>query len=247
MSGESKFRVNLEDFEGPLDILYFIVKKNKFDIKNLPLVLVVDQYLEYMTRIKEHNLANDSYYMLLAAKLIRLKTNMLLPGMDKNEFVESVQREIEELIEFHEHIQQIVESLDNREKLFWNYFISWKAQSGVIENYNHDLMDLVRAIERIMERGKVEPAQRYIDSDALDIRGRLILLIDYFKEHGRSLFRNLLSTTPSIREILEVFLALLELLKRNAIKVYQDGIDGEIVIMATQKIHHCQGVGEVTI
>ncbi len=260
MNEGAKFRVILDEFEGPLDVLVEIVEKNKYDIDNLPLVKIIDQYLDYVRMLQGENLAVESIYMLFAAKLIKLKAKMLLPRWKmKNDEIIAFQEELKEEIKsrkerneeeqkFRENLEVLVNFFERKNKLFWDHFPSWKAQLGVDENYTHNLNDLFLAVKRIVERVEsVSNPGEVIEDDAIDIKKRILELIKILREKNSEFFSRLLPDSPALRDIIEIFLALLELIKRGAIRVIQESIDGEILILPTPKINECKGIGEISL
>ncbi len=246
MIGEKHFKVTLDRFEGPLDILLFIVEKNRFDIKNLPLSDIIDQYLSYIQQMKEPNIASESHYMMITSRLIRMKAKMLLKGEDNKE-VEVMKKEFGELLETYRYVKEVAEFLAEKKRMYWDYFPSWRAQVGYVEDLNYSVVDIVRAFERIILRATVEDGERYVPADPLDIKARLMELIDTFRKKKSEFFRGLLSPSPSVKEILEVFLAILELFKRGAVRVIQKDPDEDLLIVSTPLIHRCRGLQEVSI
>ena len=248
MSG-NRFKLNLRDFEGPLDILFFIVQKNKYDIKKLPLLEVIDQYLEYVKKIDSSraDLALEGHYMLMAAKLIRIKAKLLFPrrGSEAEE-IALTQEEIGELLEFYGKIKKVAEDLENRNKLYWDLFPSWKAQAGYVESYDHGIYDIVSAVERILNRIKKEnDSENVVVTDSLDIRRRLLWLIEFFRRKHSTFFTSLLPDYPTLRDVLEVFLAILELTKRGALRMLQEDYESDILVLSTPKIKYCKGIEDL--
>ncbi len=247
---EKRFKLNLRDFEGPLDILLFIIQKNKYDIKQLPLLEVINQYLDYLKGInsEEVDLAVEGHYMLMAAKLIRVKTRLLFPHReDDDEEIVLSQEEVGELLEFYGKVKKIADDIGKRVKLYWDIFPSWKAQAGYTESYDHGIYDIVMAVERMMKRFKEDnDSGNVVVSEALDIKRRLLWLIEFFRRKNSAFFSSLLPEPPSVRDVLEIFLAVLELTKRGALKILQEDYESDILVFSTPKIKYCKGIEDLS-
>jgi len=242
---ESNFRVNLSQFEGPLDLLLFVVKKNQVDIKNLLVSKIIDQYLKYIEESDIENLSEQGYYLFIAARLINLKARKIYNDNtrvedDEDEFTE------EQFLDMLENYQLIKDSVDyfigKRPRVYWDHFISGQAQEKVSDLPTQEIVQLMNAVQRIIVKSKKPFNEKVLDKSAVNIKKRINILIDMLKIGEPKWFNDLLSEKLGLIEIIETFLSILELLKRGAVQVIQENPNDDILVKPTKKIKKCTGI-----
>lgn len=224
------YEVKLEVFEGPLDLLLHLIKKNEVNIYDIPISLVTQQYLEYVDLMQDLNLEIAGEFLLMAATLTHIKSKMLLPKEEKageDEEAEDPRAElIRKLLEY-KSFKEVAEELGQREDTWRDIFYNPPDKS--IENEEEvfvevGLFELLEAfrdvIAKIPDKRSLE-----IEPDELTVRGRMTAIIerlDTAAAEGVTLI-SLLEEECTRRMIVVTFLALLELAKIRLIKLMQAG------------------------
>jgi len=231
-SGFRSFRLN--KFEGPLDLLLFLIKKNEVKIYDIPIAKITEQYLDYLTDLSELDLDEISEFQAMAATLLLAKSKMLIP------------LEISDDDEDEDPRQELVERLIEYQK--------FKKLSGLME-------EKVRETEWVLEKKRIErplpfddealwekvdvwdlltifaeytrglSRERIIDLyEEITINEKKVLLYEILEERKECRFADLLVRADSILDFVCAFLALLEVAKQHVIAVFQNRMFGDIII-----------------
>ena len=202
----------LQDFEGPLDLILFLLSKNKIEIQDIPIALILDQYLAYLEQRKQLDLEVASEFITMAAHLMYIKTRMLLSLED-----EQAQSEMDELIA----------SLKERQQKDTYLRIMTRQpepmQRGKIYEYSHEKADLVLAMQTIMERGEKLAAppsaalSEIVRREPYPVKGKAEEILHRLKEFGMTRFKLLFRGSRSRSEIVATFIAVLELCREKVI------------------------------
>ena len=202
----------LQDFEGPLDLILFLLSKNKIEIQDIPIALILDQYLAYLEQRKQLDLEVASEFITMAAHLMYIKTRMLLSLED-----EQAQSEMDELIA----------SLKERQQKDTYLRIKTRQpepmQRGKIYEYSHEKADLVLAMQTIMERGEKLAAppsaalSEIVRREPYPVKGKAEEILHRLKEFGMTRFKLLFRGSRSRSEIVATFIAVLELCREKVI------------------------------
>ncbi len=227
--------IKLEAFEGPLDLLLHLIKKEEVDIWNIPIASITEQYLEYLQIMKDLNINLAGEWLLMASTLIYIKSRMLLPpdpaANSEDEAQEDPRKELVYQLLEHQKFKNAAQMLYTREEVensVWH-----KPPQEVVEDEKEvvavTLFDLVRAFHEIVKRFEAQRAMEMsqeevsIEEKIEDIR-RLLLV------HNTMLFSSLFAEARSKRHLIVTFLALLELVRLREIWIYQKKVFGEIYI-----------------
>ncbi|MCC7203311.1 MAG: segregation/condensation protein A [Nitrospirae bacterium] len=224
------YEVKLEIFEGPLDLLLHLIKKNEVNIYDIPISLVTRQYLEYVDLMKDLNLEIAGEFLLMAATLTHIKSKMLLPRDEKaieDEEVEDPRAElIRKLLEY-KSFKEVAEELGQREDTWRDIFYNPpdKSIEGDEEVFIEvGLFDLLEAFRDIIAKTPQKTSLEIVP-DELTVRGRMTDIIeqlDVAANEGVTLM-SLLEGECTRRTIVVTFLALLELARIRLIKLMQAG------------------------
>ena len=227
--------IRLDIFEGPLDLLLHMIKKEEIDIWNIPIAIVTEQYLEYLQIMKDLNFNVAGEWLMMAATLIYIKSRMLLPPDPSetigDEIEEDPRRElVYELLE-HMKFKNAAEMLYTREEV--ENAIWAKPPVEALEDAENvvsvTLFDLLHAfheiVQRFEERQSIEiaPEEVSVEQKIADIR-RLFMV------HDKILFSMFFATVNSKRHLIATFLALLELVRMREIRLFQEKHFDEIQI-----------------
>lgn len=228
-------RVQLEIFEGPLDLLLHLIKKNEVNIADIPIAAITEQYLATLELMQSLNLDVAGEFLVMAATLIHIKSRMLLPpGEDEDgEEEEGDPREelVRRLLEY-QRFKEAAEELEGREILKRDVFV---RRSEVPEDLatagfeGLSLFDLISALRKVLERFPDEGIHE-VTLERISVREKMSSLLDDLQRRGKVIFQSLFEAAASRFEIIVTFLAMLELAKIRAIRVWQEEREGPIVI-----------------
>ena len=229
------FPVRLQNFEGPLDLLLHLIKKNEVNIYDIPIALITKQYLEYIDLMQELNLDVAGEFLVMAATLIHIKSRMLLPRPDPTqEDPEEDPREVlmRRLLE-HQKFKAAAELLHERETL---RSAQWTRPDGPIAEIageppepeiEVDLFSLISAFRNVVERAKSRP-KVYLPSEQIPIEDRIEQLLSRLSETEACGFEDLFEDVQSRAGLVVTFLALLEMIRLKLVRVFQSGTFGPI-------------------
>ena len=241
---ELPLNVKLEVFEGPLDLLLHLIKKNEIDIYDIPITVITQQYLQYLEMMKSLNLDVAGEFLLMAATLLHIKSKMLLPPSEEEEAEES-EEEIEEdpraelvrrLLEY-QRFKEAALDLSQGPLLDRDVFVRKFFEENLLEGAEEflageaTLFDLLEAMKKVLQGIPPEEFQE-ISLDQMNIREKIIQIMDRVWETESLTFAELFTAATPRQEILLTFLALLELLRLRMIKIYQSGAFGPIRIFS---------------
>ncbi len=229
--------IKLARFEGPLDLLLHLIKRDEIDIYDIPIAHITQQYLGYLElmRILDLEVAGD--FLVMAATLMRIKVKMLLPlpgvgGEDEDEGdprEELVQRLIE-YRQFKEAAGTLKEREAERRLLHERGMVPGDDEMGPLPLATATLFDLIDALNRVMSR-LPEPAVYEVQGDVYDVEDKMQLIASLAAERGTMTFESLLVGCRVRIEMIVIFIALLELIKLGRISIVQTEGFGEIQIV----------------
>lgn len=230
-------RVQLEIFEGPLDLLLHLIKKNEVSITDIPIALITEQYLATMELMQTLDLDLAGEFLVMAATLIHIKSRMLLPaGEEEAEEEEGVDPRAElvrRLLDYQRYKEAAAE-LEQREVLTRDVFVRASApteEAGPREFREVSVFELLGALKRVIDRLPKDVVHE-VTLEKVSVREKMTLLLDRLRDQSRVVFESLFAGVKSRIEIVVTFLAMLELVKVRAIRIYQDDMAGPIVIEA---------------
>ena len=219
----------MEDFNGPLDLILHLLSKNKMEIKDIQIALILDQYIEWMDRRKEMDLEVASEFVTMAAHLVYIKTRMLLSIQD-----EEAASEMEQLIasleehqrhENYDRLKQVIPTLDRRYKVGRDYMTRPPEQLPKDRTYRyvHQPEDLVNAMRAVLQRsdGVPEPTERAFEGivghEPYPVQNKVKEVLTRVLKAGITHFKALFRGSRSRSEIVATFLAVLELCRSHRI------------------------------
>lgn len=234
-------KVTLELFEGPLDLLLYLIKKNHLDIYNIPIKEVTRQYLEYLDLMHLLDIAVASEYLLMAATLIQIKSRMLLPRPPEEQPPEEDPREelVRRLIEYEKY-KQIAEKLREKHKERETFIprkspAELEAFAGEDFYLEANIFDLITAFKNVLKDIPKDLFLKVID-DEFTVEGKMQELLGALRAQAEIKLSVLFKKTKSKLEIIALFLALLELIRLKEIRVAQQHLFSDIVIVRREPI-----------
>ncbi|MCM1184726.1 MAG: segregation/condensation protein A [Roseburia sp.] len=239
--------VKLEVFEGPLDLLLHLIEKNKIDIYDIPIVVITEQYLDYIKNMETEDMNIMSEFLVMAATLLDIKCRMLLPKEENEEGEEEDPRAelVRKLLEYKMYKYMAFELRDKqvdagkswykkpmlpKEVADYQYPIDYEELVGDV-----NLAKLHEIFKSVMKRqeDKIDPIRSQfgkIEKDEIDLEQKQGYIEEYVKNHKRFSFRKLLERQGSKMEVIVTFLVILELMKQGVIVIEQEEIFSDIVI-----------------
>jgi len=228
---DSELDVRLENFEGPLDLLLFLIKKNDLDIKDIPIADITQEYLGYLDLIKDLNLEMAGEFLVMASTLMQIKAQMLLPAPDApdDEGPDPRTALINKLLEYQKfkEASTILAGFHERTK-----DVYYRQQVPVFGDEDYTLrasvIDLLSAFKKILEQAPREMGQVLREEIPIEVKIREIM--DRLAERESLSFHELFPSGKRRIELIVTFLALLELIRLNQAVARQSEIFGDIHI-----------------
>ena len=235
--GRQTVTIKLARFEGPLDLLLHLIKRDEIDIYDIPIAHITQQYLGYLElmRILDLEVAGD--FLVMAATLMRIKVKMLLPlpgvGADDEDEGDPREELVQRLIEyrqFKEAAGTLKEREAERRLLHERGMVPGDDEMGPLPLATASLFDLIDALNRVMSR-LPEPAVYEVQGEVYDVEDKMQLIASLAAERGTMTFESLLVGCRVRIEMIVIFIALLELIKLGRISIVQTVEFGEIQIV----------------
>ncbi len=217
-------KVFLDAFEGPLDFLLYLIRKQNIDILDIPIAAVTKQYMEYIDLMQDLSLELAAEYLVMAAILAEIKSRMLLPQVIDSEHLEEDPRaELVRRLQEYERYKQAAENLDKLPRIERDTFqvIIGSNQISVEKPQPQiELPELIRAFAEVLKRVEFH-ANHQIHLDVLSVREKMTLILERIQGKQHFYFNELFDVKEGRLGIVVTFLALLELLKESLIEFIQ--------------------------
>jgi segregation and condensation protein A len=234
---ELPYQVRIEQFEGPLDLLLHLIKKNEINIYDIPIALIAQQYLEYIEAMKDLNLNVAGDFLVMAATLLQIKSKMLLPAdeaaLDEDDGPDPRDELVRRLLEYKTY-KEAATRLDGQEKMWREIFsreqsptVPAETDETLLENVS--LFDLVDALQGILDRN---PGKRLIEimPDNLTVRERMNVILELLEGKDAVSFMDLFEQASHRLVVIVTFLAMLELIRLRVARVFQAEAFGPILV-----------------
>ncbi len=236
-SAVDAFPVKLENFEGPLDLLLHLIRKNEVDIHDIPIALITQQYLDTIQLMQDLNLDVAGEFLVMAATLIHIKSKMLLPRPETAAGVEGEEEDprdalVRRLLE-HQKVKAAAGLLHEREQL---RAAQWQRPDEVVahiagDEYEPelevDLFSLLTAFQAVVGRAKLRP-KVLLPPEQIPVEVRIDQLLARLSETEAMGFEDLFADVNDRGGLIVTFLALLEMIRLKLVRVFQSGSFGPI-------------------
>ena len=222
----------LEDFEGPLDLILFLLNKNKIEIQDIPIALILDQYLAYLEQRKQMDLEVASEFVTMAAHLMYIKTRMLL-SIEDEEAQSEMDARIRKLTERMGPMSEFGRSILTRGPE--------PMKRGKVYEYDQEPGDLVIAMQEVLDRrGQAEtPPLRAFDEivkrEPYPVERKAKELVERLKRNGITRFLLLFRGSRSRSELVATFMAVLELCRNHIIRLAGSAADCTVTCQETEE------------
>jgi segregation and condensation protein A len=225
------YRVQVESFEGPLDLLLHLVRINEVDIADIPIVAITAQYNEYLEWMRDLNLEVAGEYLVMAASLMHIKSQMLLPP-DPDTLEEDAQDPRAELAQQLLEYQRFRQAAENLQAMESRRGLIWTRRDVPDEFADEELLavdmyDLLQAFQQLVGR-LGEEAQLHLKRDNVSVADKMGWLEGLLAERRSVDLLRLLAELPSQLERIATFLAVLEMMRLAQVIVFQRKLFGEI-------------------
>jgi segregation and condensation protein A len=238
MSPQDEYKVQLDVFEGPLDLLLYLIKKEEVDIYDIPIERITTQYMQYLELMRMLDLNIAGEFLVMAATLMMIKSRMLLPPEDRPELEEEEEEDprwdlVRQLIEYKK-FKDAALHLETLEALQQDIFVRGgeAAQLGPQSDValrDVSIFDLISAFGEVLKRVKTEEL-REIFAERVTVAEKIETVMQRVRREGRVNFSALFTGMASRAEIICTFLAILELIRLQQIVARQERVFGEILI-----------------
>ena len=232
------YQVKLEIFEGPLDLLLYLIRQQEVDIYDIPIASITQQYLEYINIMKSLDLEVAGEFLVMAATLIKIKSKMLLPRHEELEGpeAEDPRRDLVQQLLEYKKFKEAASRLEEREE---HQRLMYPRPKGAFEKQDDSqaeplppevgLLDLLQAFSQVVER--IDKVRLYeIVGEDVTIEERLNFVLKEITEKKQMKFFDLFASQTRKLVLVITFFAMLELIRLGHITVRQEGLFGEIMI-----------------
>lgn len=239
MAGQDEYKVQLEVFEGPLDLLLYLIKRDELDIYDIPIERITQQYMQYLDVMKMLDLNIAGEFLVMAATLMMIKSRMLLPVEDRPELEAEeddprwdLVRQLVEYKKFKDAADHLEELALRREDIFIREgeHVELGPETEVALQ-DVSIFDLITAFNEALKRAKKEDLTE-IFTDRYTVADKVDFLSNLLKRDKRAKLSELFAGMRHRYEMVCTFLAILELIRLKQLRAVQTGPFGEIEVMA---------------
>lgn len=235
---DNDYKVKLEIFEGPLDLLLYLIKKDEIDIYNVSIERITSQYLAYMATFQMLNIELASEFIVMAANLMYIKSRMLLPVSQQPPEEDAEEDDprwelIRQLVEYKKFkdAAQFLQVRDSEGAEFYAATPEVPDLTAPAGPLQVGIFDLIRAFQKVLKRFEDAHSLREIVDDRWTVSDKIDFLLATVPVGGRTRFEELFTEASSRSEVIVTFLAILELIKLHFLEIEQPRTLGEIVVM----------------
>jgi len=220
------YRVRITDiFEGPMDLLVHLIIKNEVDIYDIPIALITKQYLDYIQWLKSMNIELAGDFVVMAATLTQVKSKMLLPATEDDEDQEDPMQEITRPLMEYLQLKSAADDLAGRTLLGKDTFTRGHDYEDYLIAQGEDmikigLLELIDAFQKILKN--ISPDHLVdLTADSISVKDRISEIVDIFEKQNSVTFNELFSLKADKSDVIVTFLAILEMVKLNLVRMAQ--------------------------
>ena len=243
MSEDKDLKVQLELFEGPMDLLLYLIKKNHIDIQDIPIAKVLGQYLEYIELMRLCDINVAAEYLVIAATLIQIKARLLIPqnedaieaGDEEDPRDELVRRLME-----YQKFKEVADFLKEKEASMSKQVV----RPDTIKDYRPEgisfeanMFDLISAFQEAL---KNVPKEVFFEvlKDEYTVEEKVEYIAEIVREQDKISLAELFARAKTKMELITTFLAVLELMKMNLVSAMQDELFGDITLVKVERLEN---------
>jgi segregation and condensation protein A len=216
--------VFLEAFEGPLDLLLYLIKRQNLDVLNIPIAAITRQYMEYIHLMDHLELELAAEYLVMASMLAEIKSRMLLPRPTESQDEDDPRAELVRRLQEYEQFKQAAEDLDELDRLEREIHLTnidipkFKVKLALP---TVELSDLMSAFRDVVNRAE-QFASHHVDREPLSVRERMVIVLDRISADDFTPFNDFFNPAEGRMGVVVSFIAILELLKESLIEMVQN-------------------------
>jgi scpA/B protein len=247
VGGSMDYSIQTKKYEGPMELLFDLISRNKIDIRDISIVEITNQYMEYVDHVKSIDMDLASDFIMMATRLLEIKSRYILYVKDKGESEQDPRQELIDQIEEYKKYRQIAEEIKDKIKEYDNRFYRQVEELELEEeDDNLDLSrinlneietllpDLFKILDQVKKNDKVleknPNLKKIVENRTISVEDRIKSLRSKIKEGERLSFIQSLESQDK-KEVIASFLAMLELIKLKEIEIIQDKKNKDIIII----------------
>ena len=244
--------VRLEDFEGPLDLLLYLIDRSKIDIKDIPIAAITDQYMSYLYRAERLDVEEATSFIVAAAYLMQLKTKMMLP-VPKQEEEADPREDLARSLEMYKRVKSVSQMLREREATYGGTMTKAPEPLPARINFSNDdvkVKDFIAAYQEVIRRRqwRIEierkPLPKVVKRERVPIKRVLNSIATKLKDKQKFNFNQEFDVTKEDKsEVVAAFMAVLELSRMQQVKLQQKHLFGDINVQAIKADIDLSGAG----
>jgi chromatin segregation and condensation protein Rec8/ScpA/Scc1 (kleisin family)/uroporphyrinogen-III synthase len=250
----SPLNFHLDQYDGPLDLLLDLIRKQQIDIRDIPIATITSQYLAYLDQAREMDLDIGAEFVFMAATLIHIKSRLLLPTdpalQKEGETAEDPREELVQRLLEHQRFKDAAEMLQQKRIIEENVWSNPQMKEFIGEDDNPglavDLFDLIKAFGEVLERARTRPVYEVQDEE-ISI-GDMVLhvrsLLDATKKDKPLFILRVMEQQHSRRAMICLFLAVLEMVKSQSVVILQPDLFGEIALAKGERFEETPTIEE---
>ena len=221
---------HLDVFEGPLDLLLHLISKNKVNIYDIPIALILEQYNQALEEMKVRDLNVTSEFVAMSAHLLYIKSKMLLPRYEEEEAEEDPRAQLVQMLLEYQKFKEVSGVLNNRYEIGKDIYVKQQEPLEPDKKYKyvHNKTDLSNAILRMLDRAERKmppPVSNFsgiVGREVYSVSSKVAFILKRLASAGVASFRGLFKKVETRSEVVATFLAVLELCKSNRVKISDD-------------------------
>jgi segregation and condensation protein A len=235
---KANYTVHLEDFEGPLDLLLYLIQRDEFDIYDIPIAKITEAYVAHIEAMDVFSLDSAGEFLVMAATLMRIKARMLLPVQrsedgeeDEADPRDELVRRLLEYKKYKEASEQFAEQEEMRRQLFTRGIsYPFEDEDKTPPELSLTMVDLLHAVRNVLDEMHTQDTH-CVYTEVYTVDGQEALILERLQSNDRMRFAEIFEGMSVKMEVVVSFVALLDLLKQRKIQVQQSAIYGEMWIL----------------
>ena len=244
-----KLQLVLSDFQGPLDLLLHLIRQSKIDIYNIPIAEITEQYMEYLHKMNVLQLDIAGDYLVMAATLMRIKSQLLLPQAPTEQHTTTSDNPVDPRSDLvaqlltYQAFKSVAQTLKQQEKKRQQLhakplssLAAAKAQGIRLKPGVKVAADLARAVADLLQKQDLTKQAPQIKAEKITLKQAQTAIMEQLQLQPQTTFGNLLRQQASIEEVVTKFMALLELIKKQVIVVQQTDYQADILVQLRLKL-----------
>lgn len=241
------YSIQTKKYEGPMELLFDLISRNKIDIRDISIVEITNQYMEYVDHVKSINMDLASDFIMMATRLLEIKSRYILYVKDKGESEQDPRQELIDQIEEYKKYRQIAEEIKDKIKEYDNRFYRQEEELELEEGEDNldlsrinldeiksllpDIFDILDQVEKNDKGLEKNPnLKKIVENRTISVEDRIKSLMSKIREGERLSFIQSLESQDK-KEVIASFLAMLELIKLKEIEIIQDKKNKDIIII----------------